>query len=416
VLTVLFGPLGMLYSTAVGALVMFLISFIIALVTFGLGIFLAWPVCVIWGAVAASNHNKRLLAGTLPIQKQTLIPQSPSSPDHNHAEGRGTTPSRPPASEAPIPGARAGATPSNTGENLPKNPSLNMWLAAGLAVLMLGAGIWAVVRFKQNAKTQSARIAATDAPRPVPNPASDSPGASTPMSSATTTIRPASDFVGQWYAEFQGKPTAAPFVGGHVYLKIARVGNDLLELREGSESNGTIYWAEQQPTLRLARADSKTFGAKIRSYNFRATHGVEFDYSIRITTLPNGQLQYTVASTLPSANEVWKAIRTESSPRATATPPIEGSPEPPSNSIVQQFVGSYGCLGQTVIGISFENGKFKIEEPFGGNTNISFGTFVPPDKIRTPNATYTLVKSQKISVKSNKPNRDGSYNGYDCAK
>ena len=59
ILTFLFGPLGMLYSTIPGAIVMFLVSLPVGLFTLGFGLFLTWPVCMIWGAWAANEHNKR---------------------------------------------------------------------------------------------------------------------------------------------------------------------------------------------------------------------------------------------------------------------------------------------------------------------------------------------------------------------
>lgn len=72
-LTFLFGPLGMLYSTVVGALVMLGIEAIVTVVgwflvaaTFGLGLvilvpgyFLIWVACILWGCLAASGHNER---------------------------------------------------------------------------------------------------------------------------------------------------------------------------------------------------------------------------------------------------------------------------------------------------------------------------------------------------------------------
>lgn len=61
-LTFLFGPLGMLYSTIVGAIVMIILSIIIAAFTLGFGLLITWPICIIWGAIAASSHNKKLLA------------------------------------------------------------------------------------------------------------------------------------------------------------------------------------------------------------------------------------------------------------------------------------------------------------------------------------------------------------------
>jgi hypothetical protein len=59
-LTVLFGPLGMLYSTVPGGVIMMVVSLIVAVVTFAVGLFVTWPICVVWGAMAASAHNKKL--------------------------------------------------------------------------------------------------------------------------------------------------------------------------------------------------------------------------------------------------------------------------------------------------------------------------------------------------------------------
>lgn len=83
VLTFFFGPLGMLYSTVGGALVMIgvtlglavltgIVLFVISLVTYGIGAVLAifaplvglpvWIASMIWGCLAASRHNERVQA------------------------------------------------------------------------------------------------------------------------------------------------------------------------------------------------------------------------------------------------------------------------------------------------------------------------------------------------------------------
>lgn len=62
-LSFFFGPLGMFYSTTNGALIMMLVSFFAMIFTFGLGIFITWPICVIWAASAANEHNRRLAYG-----------------------------------------------------------------------------------------------------------------------------------------------------------------------------------------------------------------------------------------------------------------------------------------------------------------------------------------------------------------
>jgi hypothetical protein len=59
-LTVLLGPLGMLYSTIPGSVVMILISIVAGLFTADFGLLITWPLCVIWAAVAVSIQNKKL--------------------------------------------------------------------------------------------------------------------------------------------------------------------------------------------------------------------------------------------------------------------------------------------------------------------------------------------------------------------
>lgn len=61
-LTVLFGSLGMFYSTVWGAVIMTVLSIIIGVLTLGIGLLITWPVSIIWGAMAASSYNKSLLA------------------------------------------------------------------------------------------------------------------------------------------------------------------------------------------------------------------------------------------------------------------------------------------------------------------------------------------------------------------
>ncbi|WP_018674549.1 hypothetical protein [Riemerella columbina] len=59
-LTFFFGPIGMLYSTVSGAIIMFIISCIVGIFTLGVGLFITWPICMIWGAIAANNYNKKI--------------------------------------------------------------------------------------------------------------------------------------------------------------------------------------------------------------------------------------------------------------------------------------------------------------------------------------------------------------------
>lgn len=63
-LTILFGPIGMFYSTIGGAIVMLLVSLVVGIVTFGLGVLITWPICILWAALAASSYNKRIINPT----------------------------------------------------------------------------------------------------------------------------------------------------------------------------------------------------------------------------------------------------------------------------------------------------------------------------------------------------------------
>jgi len=61
VLTFFFGPLGMLYSTVIGALIMLVAYVVIGILTLGWGIAVLHPIAMIWGAWAVHTHNENRL-------------------------------------------------------------------------------------------------------------------------------------------------------------------------------------------------------------------------------------------------------------------------------------------------------------------------------------------------------------------
>jgi hypothetical protein len=67
VLAFFFGPLGMLYSTVVGACVMFVVNIVVFIGTAGLGLLVTIPIGMIWAGSAASSHNNSLGAATRAI-------------------------------------------------------------------------------------------------------------------------------------------------------------------------------------------------------------------------------------------------------------------------------------------------------------------------------------------------------------
>ncbi len=58
-LSFLFGPLGMLYSTALGGTLIFFLNVFLLFTTFGTGWMLTWVVGMVWAAMAAQSHNSR---------------------------------------------------------------------------------------------------------------------------------------------------------------------------------------------------------------------------------------------------------------------------------------------------------------------------------------------------------------------
>jgi len=57
-LAILFGPLGMIYSTLMGALVMLTASVILAGFTEGTSLLITWPACILWTVIAARIYNE----------------------------------------------------------------------------------------------------------------------------------------------------------------------------------------------------------------------------------------------------------------------------------------------------------------------------------------------------------------------
>lgn len=62
-LTFFFGPLGLLYATVWGGIILSVIAAISAILTVGLSLLLIWPIAMVWGTVTASNRHSRFERG-----------------------------------------------------------------------------------------------------------------------------------------------------------------------------------------------------------------------------------------------------------------------------------------------------------------------------------------------------------------
>ena len=75
-----FGPLGLLYASVTGGVVMFFVTIIIGFITLGLGLIFAWIGCIIWAVVAAGNANKKMATGAGLNINTNFNGQQPSQP------------------------------------------------------------------------------------------------------------------------------------------------------------------------------------------------------------------------------------------------------------------------------------------------------------------------------------------------
>jgi len=66
VLGFFFGPLGLLYSTAIGAIVAFVIAIPLSILRLGFGYLLVALTCAVVGYLAAAKHNKKSLQSAIP--------------------------------------------------------------------------------------------------------------------------------------------------------------------------------------------------------------------------------------------------------------------------------------------------------------------------------------------------------------
>ena len=59
-LAAIFGPFGLFYATVPGAMLMLVAAIALAMFTFGIGVFLVWPLCIVWAAMAVTSYNKKV--------------------------------------------------------------------------------------------------------------------------------------------------------------------------------------------------------------------------------------------------------------------------------------------------------------------------------------------------------------------
>lgn len=79
-----FGPLGLLYASVAGGIIMLVVTIILMIFTLGLSLFITWPVCVIWAAIAVNKYREEqahLAQQTTHDTITTSVPADTADPD-----------------------------------------------------------------------------------------------------------------------------------------------------------------------------------------------------------------------------------------------------------------------------------------------------------------------------------------------
>jgi hypothetical protein len=71
-LTFIFGPIGMFYSTIAGAIIMLVISLVIGISFFDVELLIIWPIQLIWTAIAINSYNKRIMDKIIYYKRASL--------------------------------------------------------------------------------------------------------------------------------------------------------------------------------------------------------------------------------------------------------------------------------------------------------------------------------------------------------
>lgn len=66
-LTVFFGPFGLFYVSPFAGMLMTFVTLVAGLFTVGIGLFLAWPVCILWAVAATAGHHDEEGGGPAPL-------------------------------------------------------------------------------------------------------------------------------------------------------------------------------------------------------------------------------------------------------------------------------------------------------------------------------------------------------------
>lgn len=59
--TVFLGPVGLLYASSLGGIIMIVLGFIVACSKFVIPIVMVWLICCIWSVLAVNRYNRKIM-------------------------------------------------------------------------------------------------------------------------------------------------------------------------------------------------------------------------------------------------------------------------------------------------------------------------------------------------------------------
>jgi hypothetical protein len=96
---------------------------------------------------------------------------------------------------------------------------------------------------------------------------------------------------------------------------------------------------------------------------------------------------------------------------------VKGSQVIPKKPVAEDFVGTWGCQGQTWLKIAHDGGKLKIVEPsFSGGENVSYGTLDLAGVVKIPNSEDTVTLRDRKTIFYGSPDPRGGFQGVECIK
>jgi len=200
--------------------------------------------------------------------------------------------------------------------------------------------------------------------------------------------------------------------GSKSYLKVTRDKSGKYIFDKGGEYQGkplfNPFMLENGDMIYLIPTNDKLVG-KFASYNFYATHGQLYNYQVTLEFKSANLMNYSEYCSIRGGENIqYKATRISSY-------------EIPIKDMTKIFLGSWGCMGQQSVIISYANNKYKFDwSGFGGYIDyyeyVSFfdnKLTLKPEKGN--NIVVTLINPKEIEIIFEK-NSDGTYNAQQCVK